>query len=110
LKAGGELSNRLAENFVLYRKQEGNGRVVPSHCLALGQNDATTERTNRRRRFCWFRKETEKFVRECWAWNHRVSESLARRLRGEGTEVREGSRDIRVETGEYSAMFLLHVR
>jgi hypothetical protein len=40
MKADGKPSNRLAGNFGLYRKQEGNGRVgLSSHLLAVGQNE-----------------------------------------------------------------------
>jgi hypothetical protein len=51
VKAAGKLSNRLAGNFGLYRK-EGNGRVGLSyHWLTMGQNGKTdshrtTQQTN----------------------------------------------------------------
>jgi hypothetical protein len=41
VKAGGEQSNRLARNFGLCKKQEGNGRVVTSVSIGFptGQNE-----------------------------------------------------------------------
>jgi hypothetical protein len=54
VKADGKPSNWLAQNFGVYKKQEGNGKVGLSfHWLAVGQkllsSYMTTERTKTRK-------------------------------------------------------------